>query len=61
MINVLTHRFSGFLRRRRVMSHFGRHPLLDALRGHGSTEALPEHLTGDLLVVARDGSVAVAA
>jgi hypothetical protein len=30
MINVLTQWFSGFLRRRRALSHFGRHPLLAA-------------------------------
>ncbi len=61
MINVLTHGFSSFLRRRGALRHFSRHPLLDALGGHGSAEALPEHLASDLLVVARDSPEAAIA
>ena len=59
MIKVLTQGFSDFLRRRRALSHFGRHPLPDSLGGHGSTEAPPEHpMASDLLVVARDSPAA---
>ena len=54
MINDLTHWFSGFLRRRRRLRHFGRHALLDTLAGRGPTEALPAHFGRDLLLVARD-------
>ena len=61
MINVLTHGFSGFLRRRRALKHFGRHPLLDSLGGHGPREDLPEHLASDLLLVARDDPAAAIA
>jgi Mg2+-importing ATPase len=56
--NVLTNWFSGFLRRRRALKHFGRHPLLDTLAGRGPTEAVPDHLAGDLMLVARDAPAA---
>jgi hypothetical protein len=35
LIDGLKHRFSRFLRRRRVLQHFGRHPLVDTLAAHG--------------------------
>jgi len=50
----LTHWYSGFLRRRRALKHFGRHALLDQLAGRGPAQAAPEHLARDLLLVARD-------
>ena len=50
----LTRAFSTFLRRRRALRHFGRHPLLDALAGRGPTQAAPAHVAADLLRIARD-------
>ena len=61
MMNVLTHGFSGFLRRRRARKHFGRPRLLDTLAGRGPTEAAPEHLARELLLVARDAPAAAIA
>ncbi len=52
--HFLAHGFSGFLRRRRTLKHFGRHPLLDTLAGRGPTQAAPEQMARDLLRVARD-------
>ena len=54
MTTALTHWYSGFLRRRRALKHFGRHPLTNALAGRGPTPAAPEHLADHLLLVARD-------
>ena len=54
MTTALTHWYSGFLRRRRALKHFGRHPLTNALAGRGPTPAAREHLAGHLLLVARD-------
>ena len=34
MTTVLTHWYSGFLRRRRALKHFGRHPLVEKFAGH---------------------------
>jgi|GEM_PF-6163106 len=51
----MAHGFSGFLRRRRRLKHFARHPLLDTLGGRGRTQAAAaEPLTHDLLPVACD-------
>ena len=58
---VLTHWYSGFLRRRRVLKHFGRHPLLNTVAGRGPTPAAPEPLARDLLLVARDDPAAAIA
>ena len=52
--DILTAWFSGFLRRRHARKHFGRHPLLDTLAGHGPVQAIPDQLARDLLLVARD-------
>ena len=52
--HFLAHGFSGFLRRRRTLKHFVRHPLLDTLAGHGPTQAAPEQMARELLRVARD-------
>ncbi len=54
MTTALTHWYSGFLRRRRTLKHFGRHPLVNTLAGRGPTPAAPEELARDLLRVARD-------
>jgi P-type Mg2+ transporter len=51
---VLTHWFSGFLRRRRALRHFARHALVTTLASRGPTPAVPSHLADDLLAVARD-------
>ena len=48
------HWFSGFLRRRRALKHFGRHVLVDAIAGRGPTEGVPDALARDLLLVACD-------
>ena len=61
MTTALTHWYSGFLRRRRTLKHFGRHPLTNALSGRGPTPAAPEHLAGHLLLVARDTPAAAIA
>jgi Mg2+-importing ATPase len=54
MSNALTHWFSRFLRRRRRLKHFGRHPLVEVLGGRGRAPPAPEHLSNELLQVARD-------
>ncbi len=46
--------FSRFLRRRRRLGHFARHPLQDLLASRGPRAAVPEHLAQDLLQIARD-------
>ena len=61
MVTVLTHWYSGFLRRRRALKHFGRHPLLHTVAGRGLTAAAPEPLARDLLLVARDDPAAAIA
>ena len=61
MAQALTHRFTGFLRRRRALKHFGRHPLLATLVGRGPTPAAPEPLARDLLRVAGDDPAAAIA
>ncbi len=61
MHQALTHRFTRFLRRRRVLKHFGRHPLLDTLAGRGPTPPAPDALARDLLRVARDEPAAAIA
>jgi len=52
--NLLTHRFTGFLRHRRTLKHFGRHPLGDALAGRGPAAPASENLARSLLLAARD-------
>jgi Mg2+-importing ATPase len=46
--------FSRFLRRRRRLGHFHRHPLQDVLAGRGPQPEVPKHLAEDLLRVAAD-------
>ena len=53
VIDALKNWFSRFLRRRRALKHFGRHPLGDTLAGSGPAPALPEHLASDLMGIAR--------
>jgi Mg2+-importing ATPase len=50
----LTHWFSGFLRRRRRLRHFGRHPLPGLLAARGPGQPFPDRLASDLLRAARD-------
>jgi Mg2+-importing ATPase len=59
--NRLTHRFTGFLHQRRTLKHFGRHPLVDALAGHGPTAPAPEELARSLLLAANDTASAAIA
>ena len=54
MNKVLTHWFSGFLRRRRALRHFSRQSLGDTLARRGPAAAPPEHQASTLLLVARD-------
>ena len=54
MNQVLTHWFSGFLRRRRALRHFSRQSLGDTLARRGPAPPPPEHLASTLLLVARD-------
>jgi P-type Mg2+ transporter len=61
MRQALTHGFTRFLRRRRALKHFGRHPLLDTLAGRGPAPAAPEQLVGELLRVAGDSPTAAIA
>ena len=61
MAHLLKHRFTHFLRRRHALHHFGRHPLLDSLAGHGPTRAAPDHLASTLLLAARDAPAAALA
>ncbi len=61
MTNSLTQWFSGFLRRRRRMKHFGRHPLAGTLPGIGPSTPPPAQLTRDLLAIACDHPAAAIA
>ena len=61
MNKVLTQAYSVFLRRRRALRHFARHPLLDTLAGHGPAAGASEQMTGDLLRVAHDEPAAAIA
>ncbi len=61
MTDVLTHWFSGVVRRRRRQRYFGRHPLLDTLAGQGPAKAPPAQLARDLLRVAHEEPAAAIA
>ena len=61
MIDSLTHLYSGFLRRRRALSHYGPRPLADALAGKGQKAALPPPLANALLQAAREEPAAALA
>ena len=52
MRHAQTGAFSRFVRQRRRLRHFARHPLQDVFSACGPKPALPEHLTDDLLAVA---------
>jgi len=54
MLDVLTHWFSGLLRRRRRLRHFGRRPLLRLLAARGPAQAVPQQTASALLQIARD-------
>ena len=54
MTHGLTESFSRFLRRRRRLGHFARHPLQDAIAGRGPRAVVPPPLAQDLLHVAAD-------
>ena len=58
MTTALTHWYSGFLRRRRTLKHFGRHPLANSVAGRGPTPAPAEDLARDLLRAAREDPAA---
>ncbi len=58
---LLSERFTRFLRHRRRLRHFGRHPLVDALGGHGPLAPAPEELARTLLLAAHDGPEAAIA
>ncbi|ODV06338.1 MAG: magnesium-translocating P-type ATPase [Rubrivivax sp. SCN 70-15] len=57
----LTNAFSRFLKRRRRLRHFGRHPLQDAFAGRGPGVALPAAQAQELLQVSRDEPAAALA
>ena len=61
LIQALTRGFSGFLRRRRRLMHFGRHALGDTVAGRGPTPAAPEALAQALLRFAHDEPAAAIA
>ena len=46
--------FGGFLSRRRATQLFGRGALLDSVGGRGAAEAIPEHVSRDMLKAATD-------
>ena len=54
MKHSLKETFSRFLRQRRRLRHFARHPLQDVLAGRGPPADVPQNLAQDLLQVARD-------
>jgi Mg2+-importing ATPase len=61
VFDVLTHWFSGVLRRRRRLKHFGRHPLPGLLAARGPAPAVPDQIAADLMQVARDEPMAAIA
>jgi P-type Mg2+ transporter len=61
VIDGLKHWFSRFLRRRRTLQHFGRHPLVDTLAAHGPAQAVPADLARSLMQVALEDTPAALA
>jgi Mg2+-importing ATPase len=61
VIDDLKHWFSRFLRRRRALQHFGRHPLVDTLAPHGPAQAVPADLAKSLMQVALEDTPAALA
>ncbi len=50
----MTESYSRFLQARRVLRHFGRHPLIDSFASHGPAAAAPAPLEHALLKAARE-------
>ena len=61
MIDGLKHWFGRFLRRRRALQHFGRHPLVDTLAANGPAQAIPADLANQLMQVALEDAPAAIA
>ena len=61
ILDRLRHWFTGVLRRRRALRHFGRHPLQDRLGGSGPAQALPDEYARILLQAAHDDAAAALA
>ena len=61
VFDVLTHAFTRFLRRRRWLGHFGRHPLPGLLASRGPGRPVSDQLAADLLLAARDTPAAAIA
>ena len=61
MIDGLKHWFSRFLRHRRALQHFGRHPLVDTLAAHGPAQPVPADLAKSLMQVALEDTTAALA
>ncbi len=57
----MKHLFSRFLRRRRWLQHFGRHPLVDTLTATGPSQAVPADLASKPMQVALEDAVATIA
>jgi Mg2+-importing ATPase len=57
MIRGAKNWFSRFLRRRRRLRHFGRHPMVETLAARGPAKAIPEHLVRDLMLVSREDAL----
>jgi Mg2+-importing ATPase len=61
MTDVLRHWFSGVLRRRRGLRHFGRRPLLRLLAARGPAASAPQQIASTLLQAAHDEPAAAMA
>jgi P-type Mg2+ transporter len=58
VVDDLKHFFSRFLRSRRALQHFGRHPWGDMLAAHGPAQAVPADLAKSLMLAALEDSPA---
>ena len=61
MFDVLTHWYSGVLRRRRRLRHFGRRPLSGLLAAHGPAQAVSDQIAAALTKAAHDAPAAAIA
>ena len=59
--NPLARWFRRLLRRRARLRHFGRHPLQDAIAGHGPAQPISDGQTAELLEAAREAPAAAIA